>query len=182
MRKSASFGMPTEHVAALDREPLAEPKHAGSVLSSVEMKGMVRHQQGEYRWEGVDVHPYKPEGNHFRDITRQTLWMGEGNLPVEFRYFEVGVGGHSTLERHDHQHTVMVIRGGGEVLVGDTVTRLGMFDLVHVPPMTWHQFRATTDEPLGFLCVVACDRDRPQRPEDDQVAEFAPAAAEFIRR
>ncbi len=24
-------------------------------------------------------------------------------------------------------------------------------DLVTVPPWTWHQFRATADEPLGFL-------------------------------
>jgi mannose-6-phosphate isomerase-like protein (cupin superfamily) len=169
-------------MSAFNGEPLAEPKHDGSVLSIVEMKGMVRHHQADYRWEGVDVHPYKEEGTHFRNVTRQTLWKGEGNLPVEFRYFEVGAGGHSTLERHDHQHAVMIIRGGGEVLVGDTVSPIGLFDMVHIPPMTWHQFRATGDEPLGFLCVVSAERDRPQRPDDAQVAEFVQAAAEFVRR
>jgi quercetin dioxygenase-like cupin family protein len=33
-------------------------------------------------------------------------------------------------------------------------------DLVNVPPMTWHQFRAAADAPLGFLCLVPATRDR----------------------
>jgi hypothetical protein len=37
--------------------------------------------------------------------------------------------------------------------------------------MQWHQFRAAEDAPLGFLCLVAADRDRPQLPDaDDLVA------------
>ncbi|MCW5942573.1 MAG: cupin domain-containing protein [Fimbriimonadaceae bacterium] len=144
---------------------------------------MVRHENGEYRWQGVEVLPYKESGSHFRAITRQTLFRGEGDLPVEFRYFEIAAGGHSTLERHDHRHAVMVVRGGGHVLVGDTVTAIGVHDLVHVPPMTWHQFRATGDQPLGFLCVVACERDRPQRPGDQDLDALRanPVVSAFIR-
>ena len=41
---------------------------------------------------------------------------------------------------------------------------LAPHDLVRVPPRTWHQFRATPTAPLGFLCLVACGRDRPERP------------------
>ena len=33
-------------------------------------------------------------------------------LACELRYFEIAPGGHSTLERHDHLHSVMIIRGG----------------------------------------------------------------------
>jgi len=35
--------------------------------------------------------------------------------------------------------------------------------------MAWHQFRAATDEPLGFLCMVTAERDRPQLPDAAEV-------------
>jgi hypothetical protein len=49
--------------------------------------------------------------------------------------------------------------------------------------MTWHQFQANQGEPLGFLCLVNVDRDRPQRPDEKQVAELKalPKVGEFIR-
>ncbi|HVT11294.1 MAG TPA: cupin domain-containing protein [Fimbriimonadaceae bacterium] len=144
---------------------------------------MIRHQEDECRWEGVEVRPYKEDGNVFKSVTRQTLFEGAHDLPVELRYFEVGEGGHSTLERHEHSHLVMVVRGSGQVLVGDAISEIGMRDLVHIPPMTWHQFRATKGEPLGFLCVVNAERDRPQRPGEAEMAELSqdPNVAEFIR-
>ncbi|HUL95177.1 MAG TPA: cupin domain-containing protein [Usitatibacter sp.] len=125
---------------------------------------LVRKHAGGYRWNGVDVLAYKQEGSApFRDVTRQVLFEGAG-MPAQLRYFEVAPGGHTTLERHDHVHAVMVIRGKGRCLVGDKAWEIGLHDLVHVPPMTWHQFEAAKDEPLGFLCMVASDRDRPQLP------------------
>jgi quercetin dioxygenase-like cupin family protein len=95
--------------------------------------------------------------------------FGDAALPVQLRYFEVAPGGYTTLERHEHVHAVMVIRGKGQCLVGDKAHEIGTHDLVNVPPMTWHQFHAAKDEPLGFLCLVAADRDRPQLPHDDEV-------------
>ncbi|AIE84352.1 cupin domain-containing protein [Fimbriimonas ginsengisoli] len=144
---------------------------------------MVRHHSGGFRWESVDVHPYKEDGTHFKSITRQTLFKGADGMPVEFRYFEIAEGGHSTLERHEHVHLVMIIRGSGQVLVGDRVTEIGTHDVVHVPPLTWHQFRATSGEELGFLCVVSTDRDRPQRPGPRELEELNAnePVASFIR-
>jgi quercetin dioxygenase-like cupin family protein len=133
---------------------------------------MVLHQNGECRWEGVELHPYKEDGTIFRDVTRQTLAKGTCNLPVELRYFEVGVGGHSTLERHEHSHLVTIVRGSGQVLVGDEVHEIGDLDVVQIPPMTWHQFQATSGEVLGFLCVVSEERDRPQRPGPEELDEL----------
>ena len=72
----------------------------------------------------------------------------------ELRYFEVAPGGFSTLERHEHMHAVLILRGRGHCLVGGEVRPIETRDLVTVPPMTWHQFRATKGEPLGFLCMV----------------------------
>lgn len=138
-------------------------------------------QTDPFRWEGVPVLAYKEEGGtHFKGITRQVLFEGDG---AQLRYFEIAPGGHSTLERHDHVHSVMVVRGRGHALVGLEVHTLGPNDLVSVPPRTWHQFRATTGEPLGFLCLVASERDKPQRPtaaDLDSLRASAPAAS-FLR-
>ncbi|HEX6634900.1 MAG TPA: cupin domain-containing protein [Usitatibacter sp.] len=135
-------------------------------------KPLVRHHQGDFRWEGVEVLRYKDEGAApFKDVTRQVLF--EGDLPVQLRYFEVAPGGWTTLERHEHVHSVMVIRGRGRCLVGDEAYDLAPNDLVSVPPMTWHQFRAAPDSPLGFLCLVAADRDRPQLPTPAEAERLA---------
>ena len=141
-------------------------------------------QTGEYRWDGVELLKYKEEGgSHFKAITRQVLSECGDNLPVELRYFEVAAGGYSTLERHEHVHTVLIGRGAGQCLVEETVHDLGFMDVVQIPPMAWHQFRATGTEPLGFLCMVNCDRDRPQRPteEDLKTLRSNPVIANFIR-
>ena len=133
-------------------------------------KPLVRRHDGSFRWEGVDVLKYKQEGSApFKDVTRQVLFDSE-DPPAQLRYFEVAPGGHTTLERHEHVHAVMVIRGRGECLIGNEAHVIRQNDLVSVPPMTWHQFHAAADEPLGFLCLVASDRDRPQLPADHEVA------------
>lgn len=143
---------------------------------------MIKHTAGEFRWNGVDLMPYKEDGGtHFKSISRQTLFNGEGDLPVEFRYFEMAADGYSTLERHQHQHAVMIIRGSGEVFIGDTVTPISTHDIVHIPPMTWHQFKPTNNEPMGFLCIVACERDRPQRPTEEEAAELSKLSGGFVR-
>jgi quercetin dioxygenase-like cupin family protein len=130
---------------------------------------MIRKHSGDFRWQDVDVLAYKQDAKApFRDVTRQVLFEGK-ELPAQLRYFEVAPGGYTTLERHEHVHAVMVIRGKGQCLVGDQAHEIAMHDLVNVPPMTWHQFHAAKDEPLGFLCLVASDRDRPQMPADHEV-------------
>ena len=146
------------------------------------MNAVIRHVGGQ-RWNGLPVLNYKEEGSHFKAISRQVLFEGGPKLGAELRYFEIEPGGHSTLERHDHIHSVMVIRGQGQCLVGDAVHDIAMHDLVSVPTMTWHQFRATTAEPLGFLCLVNTDRDRPERPDEKSAAALkaAPSVSEFIR-
>jgi len=144
---------------------------------------MITRQTDPHRWEGIEVFPYKESGTHFKTITRQTLFAGDHDLPIELRYFEIGPGGHSTLERHEHAHLVMVSRGKGQVLVGDQVSQIGPNDLVQVPPMTWHQFQPLPGETLGIFCVVSAERDRPQRPTDQDVASLNTCAevADFIK-
>ena len=142
-----------------------------------------RPHQGEFRWRDVEVLAYKPSGAApFRDVTRQVLFE-DPDLACQLRYFEVAPGGHTTLERHAHVHAVMVVRGHGRVLIGTTIHELAQNDLIKVPPLTWHQFRAPDDEPLGFLCLVNAQRDRPQLPQAEDLAQLRgdPARDEFIR-
>jgi mannose-6-phosphate isomerase-like protein (cupin superfamily) len=130
---------------------------------------LVRKARPGFHWEGVDVLAYKQDAAApFRDVTRQVLFDG-ASLPTQLRYFEVAPGGWTTLERHEHVHAVMVIRGRGQCLVGDRAYDIALHDLVSVPPMTWHQFHAAPEEPLGFLCLVSAERDRPQLPATHEV-------------
>lgn len=135
-----------------------------------------------YRWENVPFLPYKEEGiAPFKSITRQVLF-DVPDLRCELRYFEVAPGGYSTLERHEHVHGVMILRGEADVLVGSEIKAVKAFDLVHIPPMTWHQFRTKGAEPMGFLCMVNAERDRPQLPTDDDLRRLRqdPALAAFL--
>jgi gentisate 1,2-dioxygenase len=87
------------------------------------------------------------------------------------------------MKKHDHIHLVVPIRGSGSCLVDDKVFNLEINNVIHVPSWSWHQFRASNEETLGFLCLVTCDRDRPTLPtkEDIEALKKNPAVAEFIR-
>jgi quercetin dioxygenase-like cupin family protein len=136
----------------------------------------------DYRWDDVVCMPYKEDGSApFKAISRQVLFS-EGQLGCELRYFEMAAGGYSTLERHEHMHAVMILRGRGQCLVGDAVRPVQQFDLVTIPSFTWHQFRATDGEPLGFLCMVNAVRDKPQLPTEQELASLKanPEIAAFL--
>jgi mannose-6-phosphate isomerase-like protein (cupin superfamily) len=141
-----------------------------------------RKAQDDFRWEGVEQLPYKEDERAlFKSITRQVLFA-DPELHGELRYFEVAPGGFSTLERHEHMHAVLILRGRGHCLVGREVRPIDTRDLVTVPALTWHQFRATADEPLGFLCMVNATRDKPQLPTQEDLARLKaePAIAAFL--
>lgn len=139
---------------------------------------------GTLRWEAVAHQPYKQDGSApFKDISRQVLFH-EDALNCELRYFEVNAGGYSTLERHQHAHAVMILRGQGTCLVGDEVRSVQPFDLVSIPAWQWHQFRAAAGEPLGFLCMVNIVRDRPQLPDGEDLRRLKTNSviADFLER
>src|SRR6266704_5039384 len=64
----------------------------------------------------LPVREYKTADARHKDVTRQALLGdGTGEEPFTFvtRYFEIQPGGYSTLERHQHPHAVVVLRGRG---------------------------------------------------------------------
>ena len=118
-----------------------------------------------FRWVGVPVAEYKQVAEHHCGVTRVTL-VGAGGEATAFhlRYFEVAPGGFTSLEHHIHEHAVLVLRGRGQVQLGERMHDLAFGDLVYVAPCEPHQLRNLSDsEPFGFLCVVDAQRDRPVR-------------------
>ena len=141
-----------------------------------------RAARDDFRWEGVAHLPYKQDGSApFKDISRQVLFHDPA-LGCELRYFEMDANGYSTLERHEHAHAVMILRGHGKCMVGSEVRDVKPRDLVSIPAWTWHQFRATAAEPLGFLCMVNVERDRPVLPTEEELAAMKrnPDVAAFL--
>jgi len=141
-----------------------------------------RAAREDFRWDDVAELAYKQDGSApFKDISRQVLFE-EPSLGCQLRYFEMKPAGYSTLERHEHVHAVMILRGHGTCLVGDDVRRVKPRDLVTIPPMTWHQFRADPGEAMGFLCMVNQARDKPQLPTADELAALRknPRIAAFL--
>jgi quercetin dioxygenase-like cupin family protein len=146
---------------------------------------LIQHLQ-DFRWEDTPVTSYKEEpGTHYQNVTRQVLFDGAfPDLPVQLRYFEIKAGGYSTLEKHRHAHLVVIFRGKGKALEGGRIYPVKEKDVIAIGPDTFHQFRATEGTPLGFLCLVNEDRDRPALPSEEEWDKLLenPQVAEFIRR
>lgn len=125
-----------------------------------------------YKWEDAEQKVYKTDSDNFRDIHRYSL-LGETEKDLNFqtRYFEIEPDGYSSLEKHRHPHTVIIIRGKGSVILGNKVTEVQLHDVVYISPETIHQFHADKDDFLGFICIVDRYRDKPVIPGDDAINE-----------
>jgi quercetin dioxygenase-like cupin family protein len=138
----------------------AVPPPAGSRV----MRFQPGASNGEpHTWQGVPVTAYKAPADHHCGV-RKAVLAGESGEHTAFhvRYFEIAPGGNSSLERHEHEHVVVVLRGRGEVQLGSAVHALAFGDAVYVAPNEVHQLRNRSgDEPFGFLCMVDACRDRP---------------------
>lgn len=123
-----------------------------------------------YQWEGIDKKVYKTNSQNFRDIHRYTLLGDEiKDLNTQTRYFEIQPDGYSSLEKHRHPHSVIIIRGAGTVILGNELISIKSHDVVYIAPGTIHQFLADRNEMLGFICIVDRYRDRPVIPDDDTI-------------
>lgn len=125
---------------------------------------VIRHKGG-FTWQDIPLEPYKETTETWKGITRRELSGKRGESQrFHVRYFEIAPGGYSTLEKHEHEHVVIPIRGRGEAQFGCYIYKVGLGDVVYVAPNDPHQFRTPDDatEPFGFLCIVNAERDTPQ--------------------
>ncbi|HEY8370446.1 MAG TPA: cupin domain-containing protein [Thermodesulfobacteriota bacterium] len=146
-----------------------------------------RFDPATHGWEGVERKAYAEatDGRFFCGIERHVIVGHHSGRPsMQLRYFEVAPGGHSSLEKHRHEHLVIGARGVGQVLVGHETRELREKDALYIGPDTPHQFVNTSDAPFGFFCIVASERDRPRdlSPEEQAAIDANPAARALVRR
>ena len=106
--------------------------------------GAVHRRLPDGGWDGVAPRAY--EGGRRHDLISGPSYR--------VRYFEVLPGERTRLERHAHDHGVVIERGRARVTLGDAQHELGPGDVVYVAPDELHCFEAIGDEPLGFVCVA----------------------------
>jgi quercetin dioxygenase-like cupin family protein len=117
--------------------------------------GFVRRRGEGWSWDGVAPREYV--GGAERHVL---VGAADGATQVELRYFRIPAGGSSALERHPHEHAVLILHGRAQVQIADEVHEVGPGDAVFVGSDEVHQLRAGSDEPLGFLCTALVDRSR----------------------
>ena len=110
----------------------------------------------DYDWEGVTAELYEAEGVHGA-MKRVLVGPADGAPNFVMRYFQIEPGGHSRLERHTHEHGVIILQGKAKVQLNEEFVTLEPLDAVFVTGNDLHQFTNIGDEPLGFICVITAN-------------------------
>ncbi len=140
----------------------------------------------ERGWDGVEVEGYRPGAAV--GVERHTIVGSRKSDPaqpgpgLELRYFELQPGAVSRLEKHEHEHYVIVRCGLGYAVIGESVREIGASDVIYVAPLELHQFVNRADEPLGFFCIVDACRDISQEPSEEDLTRLAASPAGAIAR
>jgi quercetin dioxygenase-like cupin family protein len=115
--------------------------------------GFVRRRVAGWHWEGVAPREYA--GGAARHVL---IGRSDGAGDVELRYFRIPAGGASVLERHPHEHAVLILHGRARVRLGDREEEAGPGDAVFVASGELHQLTALGPEDLGFACTALARR------------------------
>lgn len=132
-------------------------------------------------WEDVPVEGYRPGAAV--GVERHTIVGGRKSDPAqpgpskELRYFELQPGAASRLEKHEHEHFVIVKTGIGYAIVGESVSEIAPNDVIYVGPLELHQFVNRGSEPFGFYCFVDAQRDFSQEPSAQEIDRLMSSAA-----
>jgi quercetin dioxygenase-like cupin family protein len=127
--------------------------------------GVVRRQQGDWRWENTDLYAYTSNA-----ATKQVvIGREDGANNFEVRVFTIPPHGFSSLDEHAHDHGVLILSGHSRVMLGERYEEINAGDVVYIPGYERHQFENLSDEPLVFLCIIP---PKPVQP----TTESAPAA------
>ncbi|MFZ7119387.1 MAG: cupin domain-containing protein [Eubacteriaceae bacterium] len=139
-----------------------------------------------FTWDNVNLIDYKPPGDGpitFNETTRQNLVENGLDTNFHLRYFECAPDGFSTLEKHEHVHVVVVLRGKGKVIVNNEIFDVKPMDMVVIPKNAYHQLINVGEEPFGFFCTVDAERDKFKLLTIEEINELKknPKIAEYIQ-
>lgn len=114
-------------------------------------------------WSGIETEKYKKEGTNFAKILRNNIIGSHGESCLfHLRYFEIEKNGYSSMEKHEHEHVIICVRGKGTAIVGCSIISLEFLDILYIAPNQPHQLINENDEPFGFFCIVNSKRDKPK--------------------
>lgn len=126
-------------------------------------RNRIYKHKGGLKWHGVKTEKYKPKGGAWANIVKRVIVGNRGeSAKFHLRYFEISPGGHSSFEKHRHEHVVICVRGKGKILTGKRKNTLEFLDTLYISPDTPHQLSNPFDEPFGFFCIVNAKRDKPK--------------------
>lgn len=85
---------------------------------------------------------------------RRVIAEKEGAENFVMRVFEIEPGGNTPLHKHDWEHEVFILKGGGIVVdeAGEHEFKDG--DVIFVPNNEEHQFRNPGDKSVEFICLI----------------------------
>ena len=134
-------------------------------------------------WAGIPVAGYT--GGTPGTVERHTIVGERKDDPaqpgpaLELRYFRLAAGAVSRLERHEHEHYVIVGEGRGHAYIDGRLAEVGPHDVIYVGALEAHQFVNAGEEPFGFFCVVTAARDISQPLTSAEIASImaSPAGA-----
>jgi quercetin dioxygenase-like cupin family protein len=112
-----------------------------------------------FSWDDTRTRMYQ---NDETNQVSETWMIGkkEGAQNFAFRYYQLSPGSHSRREQHPYDHGILVLQGEGEVLLGDENHPVSKGDIIYIAPDLLHQVNNTSQEPLGFLCVIPAQREK----------------------
>jgi quercetin dioxygenase-like cupin family protein len=132
-------------------------------------------------WAGVPVEGYQPGAP--AGVERHTIIGGRKETPEatgpqnELRYFRLFPGKVSRLEKHEHEHYVIVGEGEGYAILGEELHEIKTHDVVYVGPLVPHQFVAKGEQPFGFFCTVSATRDFSQAVSPEEIERIMASPA-----
>jgi quercetin dioxygenase-like cupin family protein len=104
-------------------------------------------------YPSVPIMEYRTDAS--AGITKQVLiGKAEGASDFVVRYFTIPPGGKSALDKHRHEHGVVILHGKGRVLLGEQWRDIQFGDSIFISSNEQHQFETVGTEPLGFICVI----------------------------
>jgi quercetin dioxygenase-like cupin family protein len=115
--------------------------------------GSIHRLRADGSWEGVSPVAYDDPASAGVE-KHELIGRADGAGSYRVRYFHVPAGARTALERHPHDHGVVIQRGRARVTLGGAVHELGPGDVVYVAGDELHCFEAVGDEALGFICVA----------------------------
>lgn len=100
------------------------------------------------------------QGEGANKVTKKVLISPkEGWEGWVMRLFELGAGGYTPKHSHDWPHINWIVSGQGTLYLEGKEHEVGAGDYAYVPSNALHQFKASEDCGLSFICIVPEEGD-----------------------